>query len=71
MKKYKVYKDTEFLAEFNEVIPLYAFLKEHMQDPEHFNSMVLAKALVTSGDILFKAKDNHKFIILKIMEDTE
>lgn len=69
MKKYQVYKDTERIAEFDEVVSLYSFLKEQIKDPEHFNSMILTRELSKPGDILFKSKDNHKFIILKIMEE--
>jgi hypothetical protein len=72
MKKYQVYKDTKWVTEFDEVIPLYAFLKENIKDPENFNSMVLAKELVIPGDILFRAKDpNYQYIIIKIMEEVQ
>lgn len=71
MKKYKVYKGTEFLAEFDQVIPLYSFLKERIKDPTHFNSMVLTRELTRPGDILFKSKEDDKYIIVKVPEEKE
>jgi hypothetical protein len=71
MLKYQVFREDEPVAEYADAMSLYKYLKEHIKGPDKLTPMSLAKELAKPGKVYFRDREDQKYIILIIPEETK